>query len=61
MKRRGILLIALFPFQMAAIFLCVEQLSGSEKTAWRMVEITGGMCIVVGLVIFLSKKLNKSN
>jgi hypothetical protein len=61
MKRRDILIIVLFPFQLAGIFLCVKQLSGSQETALRMVEITGGICIVVGLAIFLSKKLNKSN
>lgn len=58
MKNTG-LLIALIPINLVMIFFATKQLSGSQETAWRMVEITGGIGIVIGFVIFLVQKLNK--
>jgi hypothetical protein len=58
-KNAKILTIALIPTNVVGIFWATKLVSGSEKTAWRMLEITGGVCIVVWLAIFLGKKLNK--
>ncbi len=59
--KKPILLIAMVPIELVLIFIGVEQLTGSQETAWRMVGIVGGISIMLGLVVFLAQKLNKPN
>jgi hypothetical protein len=59
--KKPILLLALIPLQLVFIFFTIEQLTHSQKYAWRGVGTVVGISIVMGLAILLGKKLNKPN
>ena len=59
--KKKIVLIALIPFNLIAIFLAVEQLTHSQKDAWKALGIVFGIAIVTGVALSRVQKLNKRN
>lgn len=59
--KKPVLLIALIPVQLVGLFFCAEQLTHSQKDAWNLVGIVGGISIVTWLMVMLAQRLNKPN